>query len=74
MLDNEYINYSELSNDVFLNRTNNYLESFHCSLNQSIDAYHPKLSYLVYKYQLNLVLLKKSMNLLLNIIKNIKLI
>ena len=54
-LDNEYINYSELSNDEYLNRTNNYLESFHCTLNQSIDAYHPKLSYLVYKYQLFLI-------------------
>ena len=54
-INNEFINYIDLSNEEFLNRTNNYIEAFHSSLNQSIDAYHPKLSYLVYKYKLYII-------------------
>ena len=35
----------------YSNRTNNYLESFHHVLNQTLKVYHPKLSYLIEKYK-----------------------
>ena len=50
-LNNPYINYIELDNKELLNRTNNYIENFHHLLNMTFDVYHPKLSYLIYKYK-----------------------
>ena len=44
------INYRDLSQEEYLMRTNNYLERFHCLLNQSLERIHPKISYLIYKY------------------------
>ena len=35
----------------YSNRTNNYSESFHHVLNQTLKVYHPKLSYLIEKYK-----------------------
>ena len=49
-LNNSYINYSELDNKEYINRTNNFIESFHHALNLSLQVYHPKLSYLVDKF------------------------
>ena len=48
---NNYINYIDLTEKEYLNRTNNYLENFHHIMNQKIEVYHPKLSYLVSKYK-----------------------
>ena len=53
-LNNPYINYYDLSQEEFLNRTNNYLESFHHILNDTLDCYHPKLSFLIDKYKIYL--------------------
>ena len=53
-LNNPYINYYDLSHEEFLNRTNNYLESFHHILNDTLDCYHPKLSFLIDKYKIYL--------------------
>ena len=50
-LNNEYLNYSELTVLEYSSRTNNYLESFHHVLNQSLKVYHPKISYLIDKYK-----------------------
>lgn len=50
-LDNNYVNYYELSKEEYLNRTNNYLESFHGHLNDIFQCYHPKISYLISKYK-----------------------
>ena len=33
----------------YLFRTNNYIESFHKNLNDSLNSFHPKISYLVEK-------------------------
>ena len=49
-LKNKYIDYYELSNDEYLSRTNNYVESFHAYLNSILESYHPKISYLIEKY------------------------
>lgn len=48
---NSYINYTEISQNEYLSRTNNYLENFHRLLNESIEVYHPKISYLIHKYK-----------------------
>lgn len=40
---NPYINYMEISNDEYLNRTNNLLERYHGILNQQLEFSHPKL-------------------------------
>ena len=48
-LNNNYINYTDISEEEFINRTNNYLESFHGQMNQLLQYYHPKLSYLLDK-------------------------
>ena len=50
-INNPYINYCELTNKEFLNRTNNYQERFHKTLNSLIECYHPKLSFLIDKYK-----------------------
>lgn len=38
-IDYEYINFYELSQSEYLNRTNNFMESFHAQLNSSLDCY-----------------------------------
>ena len=38
----------------YLSRNNNFIENFHRLLNESIEVYHPKISYLIYKYQIYL--------------------
>ena len=50
-LNNTYLNYVELTNEEYLNRTNNYIESFHLVLNKILNVYHPKISYLIFKYK-----------------------
>jgi len=40
-----------LTENEYLNRTNNYLEYFHHILNTNIEVFHPKLSYLIEKYK-----------------------
>ena len=52
---NKYINYYNVSNDEYYNRTNNYIESFHAMMNNSFDCFHPKISYLIYKFKLYLI-------------------
>lgn len=54
-LNSNYINYSELSESDYLNRTNNLLEYYHHLLNESCEVFHPKLSYLIHKYKQFLV-------------------
>ena len=54
-VNNEYLNFIELTEKEYLMRTNNYLENFHCLINKSIEVFHPKLSYLIYKYKLFLL-------------------
>lgn len=54
-LNNKYINYNEISEDEYINRTNNYLESFHGHLNDTLQCFHPKISYLISKYKLYLI-------------------
>ena len=54
-VNNEYLDFIELTAKEYLMRTNNYLESFHCLINKSIEVFHPKLSYLIYKYKLFLL-------------------
>ena len=54
---NSYINYTEISEEEYLFRTNNYLENFHHLLNASIEVYHPKVSYLIYKYKEYLIMI-----------------
>ena len=50
-INNSYLNYAELTEDEYLNRTNNYLEYFHHILNSNIEVFHPKLSFLIEKYK-----------------------
>ena len=40
-LNNDYLNYADLTELEYSNRTNNYLESFHHVLNQTLKVYHP---------------------------------
>ena len=49
-LNNSYFNYEEITQKEYLNRTNNLLEYFHHLLNQNIEVFHPKFSYLVEKF------------------------
>ena len=49
-LNNSYLNYEEITQKEYLNRTNNLLEYFHHLLNQNIEVFHPKFSYLVEKF------------------------
>lgn len=56
-LNNEYINYCELDNKELLNRTNNYIESFHSYFNKILETLHPKISYLISKYKEYLLLI-----------------
>ena len=51
-INNSYLNYAELTENEYLNRTNNYLEYFNHILNISIEVYHPKLSFLIEKYKM----------------------
>ena len=48
-LKNKYLDYAELTDEEYLNRTNNYIESFHQVLNKTLGVYHPKMSYLIFK-------------------------
>ena len=48
-LNNRFVNMDMLNRDEYLNRTNNYLESFHHTLNNTIKSFHPRISYLVDK-------------------------
>ena len=50
-LNNEYIEYYNLSENEYISRTNNYLEAFHSTLNNSLDCYDPKISFLITKYK-----------------------
>ena len=50
-LDSKYVNYYELSKEEHLNRTNNYFGSFHGHMNDILQCYHPKISYLISKYK-----------------------
>ena len=45
--DCDIFNFSETSNKIIENRTNNICESFHSKLNRKISHFHPKMSYLV---------------------------
>jgi len=54
-LHNKYINFVELKNEELINRTNNYVESFHHTLNIELDVFHPKLSYLIEKYKIFII-------------------
>ena len=56
-INNSYINYTEISEEEYLFRTNNYLENFHHLLNATIEVYHPKVSYLIHKYKEYLIML-----------------
>ena len=40
-----------MTEDEYLNRTNNYLEYFHHILNSNIEVFHSKLSFLIEKYK-----------------------
>lgn len=42
---NNYINFTELTYEEYVLRTNNYIEFFHGLLNQSQDMVHPKISF-----------------------------
>ena len=61
-MNNNYVNYYELSNEEYLNRTNNYLESFSGNLNDILQCYHPKISYLI----------SKNKNYIVNVYEKIK--
>ena len=47
----QYVNYYSLTNKEYLNRTNNYLESFHGTFNEILDCFHPKISFMINKYK-----------------------
>lgn len=40
-------NFTNTSNEIIINRTNNLCETFHSKINRKISHYHPKMSYLV---------------------------
>ena len=66
-MNNPYINYYSLSKEEYINRTNNYLEAFHHFLNEELDCFHPKISYLISKYKIYLVkVYEKIKNSLIN--------
>ena len=54
-LNNKYINFIDLDNNEYLQRTNNYIESYHHNLNMNLEVYHPKFSYLNEKYKIYLI-------------------
>ena len=56
-INNHYINYTEIKEEEYLFRTNNYLENFHHLLNAAIEVYHPKVSYLIHKYKEYLIMI-----------------
>ena len=45
----KFINFDSLNQKEYMYRTNNYIENFHKQLNDSINGFHPKLSYLAEK-------------------------
>ena len=45
----KFINFDTLNQKEYLYRTNNYIENFHKQLNDAINGFHPKISYLVEK-------------------------
>ena len=53
-ISNLYINYTEISQNEYLCQTNNFIEKFHRLLNESLEVYHPKISYLIYKFKIYL--------------------
>ena len=70
-LNNPYINYNELSKQEYINRTNNFIESFHSFFNQKLETYHPKISFLIDKYKEYLISIynrvKSSLKIKLNL-------
>ena len=40
-------NFTNTTNEIIINRTNNICETFHSKINRNISHYHPKMSYLV---------------------------
>ena len=46
-----------MNNDEYLNRTNNFIESFHGYMNHKLESFHPKISYLIDNYKEYLVLI-----------------
>ncbi len=67
-LNNNYINYNEISEDGYINRTNNYLEWFHGYLNDTLQCFHPKILYLISKYKLYLINIYENIN--INLVNN----
>ena len=53
-------------------RTNNYLENFHHLLNAAIEVYHPKVSYLIYKYKEYLITIYRKVK--ESLVKNTKIV
>ena len=54
-INNNYLNYEEITQKEYLNRTSNLLEYFHHLLNQQVEVFHPKMSYLIGKYKLFII-------------------
>ena len=48
----KYIYLDAVNQIEYLYRTNNYIENFHKQLNEEIEGFHPKISYLVDKLKL----------------------
>ena len=48
----KYIYLDAINQKEYLYRTNNYIENFHKQLNEEIEGFHPKISYLVDKLKL----------------------
>ena len=51
MINNTYLNFIDITENEYFNRINNYLENFHYIMNQNIEVFHPKISYLIFKYK-----------------------
>lgn len=47
---NDCVDYYDLNNNKYKNRTNNNLENFHYILNNKLECFHPKISYIIEKY------------------------
>ena len=45
-INTSFIKFDCLSQNEYYFRTNNYIENFHRLLNDTLDSYHPKISYL----------------------------
>ena len=69
-LKNNFINYNDLSEDEYINRTNNFLELFHGNLNNTLQCFHPKISYLISKYKLYLISLYEKIKIKTNLVNN----